>query len=680
MEGVAGYRRDIDGLRAIAILSVVLFHGAVPGVAGGYVGVDVFFVISGYLIGGIIYRDAVAGVFSMRDFYARRAKRILPPLFATLLGCSAMAWMLLSPGEIKSLSQQALATLFSVSNVFFFLLRGGYFAADAELKPLLMTWSLAIEEQFYVVFPLLILLLLRYARRALMPVLLLVTLLSFASSCYALRAVPLASFYLLPTRAWELAAGAMLAIHESRRGALFAARPGYPAWLSHCSGMLGLGLVLWCSVSYSKSTPFPGEAALLPVLGCLLLIASHDGWVNRQLLSSRLLVGLGLISYSFYLWHWPLLSVGRIVTVDHLNEVATLGLLMLALLLSVLSYFWIERPFRRSRTPATTLLWRYAATGLVLASPPLLGIVGQGGAARYPELAQMERSAADAIRNPCLVSYGGRDLLAASQCRYADVVDGRLSIALLGDSHASALEPALGALAQAAGLGLVSLIKASCPPLGRNITKFQSNRPAHADDCRLYNAAALQRVIDRTAITTVIVAGYWSAPIGADSAQFYFDARLPPPTLSDEHNWRQLEVGLSELVDELQRAGKQVWIATDAPRFETDPLLVLRSGLIERRAELASWLGWPVSVAKAELGAGSAHLPAIDDSRADAIVRRVAEAHGAGLIDLHAPLCADGGRCSFIRDGRLLYSDRQHLTADGAERALAPLADALSAR
>ncbi|HPQ96790.1 MAG TPA: acyltransferase, partial [Thiolinea sp.] len=298
------YRKEIDGLRALAVVPVVLFHAGVPGFGGGFVGVDVFFVISGYLITTLLLEALVQGDFSLVSFYERRARRILPALFLMLLVCLPPAWWLLLPHELAGFGRSLVAVALFSSNILFWQ-ESGYFAPDAELVPLLHTWSLALEEQFYLLFPLLLLAGWRLGLRRLAWLLGGIGVFSLVLAELGWRLVPDANFYLLPGRAWELLAGAGCALYRhSRPGEEGSSGP----WLAGMGLVLLLGAVLW----FDRGLPFPGLYALIPVGGTVLLIlyASPDRGIGR-VLACPLLVGIGLISYSAYLWHQPLLVFTR---------------------------------------------------------------------------------------------------------------------------------------------------------------------------------------------------------------------------------------------------------------------------------------------------------------------------------------------------------------------------------
>ena len=338
-------RHEIDGLRALAVLPVILFHAGLPSLSGGFVGVDVFFVISGYLITTLLLKDLRAGRFSLIDFYERRARRILPALFLVLLCCLPFAWAWLVPADMRSFAQSLTAVTAFASN-FLFWQTSSYFDAQAELKPLLHTWSLAVEEQYYLFFPLLLLALRRWRTAALVALLLGIALLSLAWAELQVRSHPEATFYLLHTRAWELLIGALTAIWLLHRGGV-----PPPSGGTQTAALIGLGLLGFANLSFDRSTPFPSLWGLIPTLGTALIIAfAHPQSVAGRLLSWRPLVGVGLISYSAYLWHQPLFAFARHRSLETPGMPLMLGLALLSLLLAVASWRWVEQPWRdRSR-------------------------------------------------------------------------------------------------------------------------------------------------------------------------------------------------------------------------------------------------------------------------------------------------------------------------------------------
>ncbi len=335
------YRREIDGLRAIAVIPVIFFHSGIEQFSGGFVGVDVFFVISGYLISSIILGDIAANQFSMRRFYFRRARRILPALYLVMLVCLPVSWFLMAPHQAKDLSQSVAAATVFLSNLFFYI-ETDYFHPFADTSPLLHTWSLAIEEQFYIVFPLFALLMLRLSRNTLVWATAILLLLSLGLSEWAWRTDPVANFYLTPTRAWELLAGVSctLYLHSTSRDK------------SDLLATIGLILVLLAFFLIDEDTPFPSIIAVVPVFGTVLIIlyAERTTLVGR-LLSLPMFVGIGLVSYSAYLWHQPLLAFARIMTQGELSSLTVALCLLTTGILSVASWRYVERPFRRNLIP-----------------------------------------------------------------------------------------------------------------------------------------------------------------------------------------------------------------------------------------------------------------------------------------------------------------------------------------
>lgn len=334
------YRKEIDGLRALAVLPVILFHAGFETFSGGFVGVDVFFAISGYLITTIILAELEQGKFSIVNFYERRARRILPALFLVMLASIPFAWVLLTPFDLNSFAESLIAVPLFVSNIFFWR-EGGYFETSAELKPLLHTWSLAVEEQYYVLFPLFLMLFWKYGKRWIRATLGLTFLASLIVAQWASYAKPDAAFYLLPTRGWELLIGAFAAIYLSQTN-----QKKFSKCLSELGGWLGVVLIFYAVFAYAKATPFPGFYALAPTLGTALIIL----FANRQTIvgkfvGNKLFAGIGLISYSAYLWHQPVLAFARHWS-THLDQLLTSLLVTFVLAISYLSWRFIERPFR----------------------------------------------------------------------------------------------------------------------------------------------------------------------------------------------------------------------------------------------------------------------------------------------------------------------------------------------
>ena len=342
------YRPEIDGLRAIAVLAVVFFHAGI-GMPGGFIGVDVFFVISGYLITSLIIKDLQTDTFSLASFWERRARRIFPAAAAMVLIVLVAGWFLLLPTDYSTLAKAAAWQAVFAAN-FYFWKTTNYFSGPADEQPLLHTWSLAVEEQFYLFVPLILIALFRSPRLRRRPILIFVFIVgfvaSFAISIIAVSRAPGAAFYLLPTRAWELLAGSIVAVMPSI--ALTTSR-----WIRELFCWVGLAAIMIPCLLYSKETPFPGIAALPPCLGTALIIwaSSRETSETRnyacRLLAWRPMVFIGLISYSIYLWHWPLFAFGRYLSITPLSSQFSMALVVASFIFAIASWRLVETPYRK---------------------------------------------------------------------------------------------------------------------------------------------------------------------------------------------------------------------------------------------------------------------------------------------------------------------------------------------
>ena len=432
------YRPEIDGLRAVAVLPVILFHAGFGYFSGGYVGVDIFFVISGYLITTILINELDAGKFSIARFYERRARRILPALLLVMLVCLPAAWFIMLPAQLEELGWNAMAVSLFVSNIALWL-NTDYFAASAELNPLLHTWSLAVEEQFYIFFPLLLWAMWRTGGRRPFLTVVLGTVLSFLLSEWGWRNAPDASFYLLPFRAWELGIGSICAFLLKER----------PTRNNNSLAFIGLGLIAYSIFAYSNETPFPSVWALAPVLGSALIIlyCTHDSLLGRAL-AWKPVVSIGLISYSAYLWHQPLFAFTRLSmpTQPSAGFMATLSIATLGL--AYLTWRFVENPFRsQNRQPPVLLAARkrlFVASGVGLGVFVSLGLFAyeSGGFPARTTLAGTSYQDLN-LDERLRANYGLSDLCRGfnpvPECRTGE----QPRVVLWGDSNAMHLGPAL---------------------------------------------------------------------------------------------------------------------------------------------------------------------------------------------------------------------------------------------
>lgn len=441
------YRREIDGLRALAILPVILFHAGFEAFGGGFVGVDVFFVISGYLITTIILAELEQGNFSLVNFYERRARRILPALFLVMFACLPFAWAWLLPDDMEDFALSLVAVPVFASNILFWQ-QNGYFDTAAELKPLLHTWSLAVEEQYYVLFPLFLMLFWRIGKRVLLAVMAVVFVVSLLLAERASVTSPTAAFYLLPPRGWELLIGAFAAFYLAR-----ANRAPFGRSLSEVAGWTGLALILYAVFAYSKETPFPGFYALVPTVGSVLIIlfATQETTVGR-LVGNRAFVGIGLVSFSAYLWHQPLFAFARYTSETEPGMAVFLLLSAASFGLAWLSWRFVETPFRHKGTFSRRAIFTFALAGsLFFIALGLYGTLRQGDVGRYSRdvIAFFQlKAASDAFVWPL-----------KDQVRGAPFDPAKPKILVIGDSNSADFINTLAASPVTAGASLSSLFK-----------------------------------------------------------------------------------------------------------------------------------------------------------------------------------------------------------------------------
>jgi len=623
------YRADIDGLRALAIVPVVLFHTGIPGFSGGFVGVDVFFVISGYLITSIIEREIRDGRFSIARFYERRVRRILPALFSVMAFSALAAPAFLYPEEYRSFARSLItATLFASS--FQFRLESGYFDVETESKPLLHTWSLSVEEIFYLVFPTTFILLWRWGRKRRIGVLQSIALVSFLASVAALYldSHSKTAFYLAHFRAWEFLIGSLLAL--STLEAPNCRRAG------DLISVVGLLLILAAVFGYSHETSFPGLAALLPCIGAAFVIAAGQRRTSfaGRLLSRRPLVFTGLISYSLYLWHWPVLVFATLWVGRRLSAWEGAGLAIGSFLLAILSWRYIERPFRgKSGVLSRGMLFSLSAcVATLLVTIGLHGELTEGWPDRYPNSVRLVVAARD-DRDPRQGACLSTDL-DADACRYGRAAAEPVT-ALWGDSHAASYAVMLGQLAEQRGESILAFTMPACPPVHDWQIAYQEWRRA----CAAFQERTLNRILEDRSIRTVLLAANFQAYVSIAKGQEGF------------------QVALRHVVHRLSRAGKRVILIYPYPTVEDRTFKkLLREAGNDGNLEA---LGQPLDKFLA------------DNRAAFDVLDQMGQPEALTRIYPHRLLCSRGW-CSLYRDGRVLYQNHNHLSLTGA-RALAPL-------
>ncbi len=356
------YRKEIDGLRALAVFPVVFFHAGFDFFKGGFVGVDIFFVISGYLITSLIISELSENKFSIFNFYERRARRIIPALFFVMAICLPLSWFCLSPTDFKDFGQSLVAVSFFSSNILFWM-ESGYFETASEIKPLLHTWSLALEEQYYIIFPIFLMIVWRLGLKSILTLLTLIFLLSLGVSQWGALNYPNAAFYLLPTRGWEFLVGVFVAFYIRYNNYLKSDS------INQLLSLIGFVMIIYSILVFDKSTLFPGLNALLPTIGTSLLILSAvPNTIAYKLLSLKPLVRIGLISYSAYLWHQPILVYTNHLILGELSDLLILFLCAISFILAWFSWKYIERPFRDKNKISSSFILKFTFSGIIFFS------------------------------------------------------------------------------------------------------------------------------------------------------------------------------------------------------------------------------------------------------------------------------------------------------------------------
>ncbi len=641
------YRPEIDGLRALAILPVLLFHYHVPPFQGGFVGVDVFFVISGYLITQLIEAERREGHFSFAHFYERRMRRIFPALVAMLAAVTIAAVFILFPVDLVRYADSLFATAFFSSN-FEFWREAGYFDVIAEEKPLLHLWSIAVEEQFYLFFP--AVLMLFGARRRILTIISAIFVLSFLFSIWSVSKAPSTAFYLLPGRAWELMLGALLALDVVPMIEI--------RWLRELLAAGGIVLIAIAVFSYSNETSFPGATALLPCLGAGLVIyaASPGATAAGALLGLGPIAFVGRISYSLYLWHWPLYVFARYLDFRDPRPAEIVLLIALSFALAVFSWVYIEQPFRKSagRMPRPYLFAGGIGAMGASAVLALLLIFGNGLPGRLtPDLRAILAEQED--HEPRIDTCFGltpNDVREGRLCRIG--LPGRTpSFLLWGDSHADAVLPAVDEVAKRQGRTGLFAGGRSCPPL----IDVTTSRP----ECRAFNANVMA-LASRPEIREVILEARWAKY--AEGSTYGYETEGHVVLTDDDggasgegNNHAVFARGLGRTVKAL--SGKKIVIVASVPE-----------------------IGWPVPavLAREKLASSVRIFPPKEDVYLDrqkfvmATFARLERNDGVVVIYPHEVFCSSGV-CEVSLEGVPLYRDEHHLSVFGA-RLLTPLLSA----
>jgi peptidoglycan/LPS O-acetylase OafA/YrhL len=619
------HRSDIDGLRAVAVLGVVIYHAFPWVLPGGFIGVDIFFVISGYLISGILYKGHNAENFSFGEFYARRIRRLFPALITVLLLCLAYGWMILLPDEFRQLGKHVAAGTLFIQN-FVFWNESGYFDTAANLKPLLHLWSLAVEEQFYIFFPPLLILLWKKPK-ILVPAMVVLLVASFLGNIIMSVQNSTTDFFLTPYRAWEFLGGSLLAWwhYEKNHEEDVPLHRNLLSW----GGLLLLALGM--AVIHTGDA-YPGWRALLPVAGTLLLMeGGRDAWVNRKLLSHPAIVWVGLISYPLYLFHWPALSFVHIIKGETPEPRYILMALLVSIVLTVLTYYFIEKKIRHntSRWTASALVGGFLLIGI-------LGGMAWGRMLPQRSLSEIGRRIVTAKGENLPIS--GLQLMGAFHGVPVYGVGGNGPKTLfIGDSNAQMYEARIAKQLEGCGeaaRGAIFVAQGGIPPLPGVLGNHGQ---------RLNVIPSFREVLQRfPEIDRVVIAARWGMYFKKDQDYFFEGKRLSEVTARDA---TVDEFG--KMIRELVASGKKVWVVLNIP---TSPLLAPENS--HPRSFSGEFQKENLVYKKADF------LGEYGSLRGD--LKRVSVKNGAFVIDPLGFLC-EGENCIGEYQGGPLYQDQAHL-------------------
>jgi len=660
------YRPDIDGLRAVAIIPVVLYHAFPALLPGGFVGVDIFFVISGFLISSIIFKGLQRDSFSFIGFYSNRIKRIFPALILVLSACFVFGWFFLLPGEYAELGKHIAGGVAYVENL---VLRreAGYFDTKSFLKPLMHLWSLGIEEQFYLTYPLLLWIFWRL-RRNLLTVIVSVALVSFSLNIWLVHKDAVATFFLPQTRFWELLAGGALAYLRifpqpirSRSGAnrlslvSYLTRPDHDraSVVDEVVSALGLVLVGVAIFRIHESDAFPGWWAVLPVCGAFLsILAGPSAWLNRRILSSKPAVFIGQISYPLYLWHWPLLSFPRIMRGDELSLVVKVSAVLLSVVFSWATWRFIESPIRFGRK-----LW-IKPVALTVASA-MIGFIGytayrqEGLARRFKSLPEdLGRTLAEPWSTPECRKTIGSDEMEYCRSTGTDIPE----VLLIGDSHAASLYHGIAQAYRERAQSVMNLGAPGCVPFYDTESYSLGVRPEI--NCKLLMNRMLAFATSSPRIRTIILSlrgpenmsgqGYGATEAGEPRKEISWDGAPKDLDQSD-----MFAATLRNTLRRLSAAGKDVVIFIDWPELGFDP-----KSCLPRPVNL-------FSSPRPRCGVPRSQVDERNRAYRDVIGEMEKEFSRLRVFDPIPYLC-DSSVCYAMTGGHLLYRDDNHLSAAGA--------------
>lgn len=626
------YRREIDGLRALSVIPVIFYHAGFDFFSGGFVGVDVFFVISGYLITSIIYPQVLDGTFSFLEFYERRARRILPALFTVLVICLPFSFFLLTPEELNNFTNSLISVIFFSSNILFWF-DSGYFDKAAELKPLLHTWSLSVEEQYYLIFPVLLILLKKLPHLVIVGVL-------CALACVSLYMMLILSsinintaFYLLPYRGWEILCGAVIAL----------SCPNGPnkkthTFIADLGSIIGLCFLVFSILFFDNNTPFPSLLSLLPVVGAVLLIifATPDTHVGK-FLSLNFFVAIGLVSYSAYLWHQPLFSFARQYSQSPISSNTFILLILICAILSFITWRFIETPFRNRESYSQRTIFILVSIGSLVFI--VIGMVGYYTKGFYQlKISEQQRlvlknASASPMRAQCHTS-GKNFIPPSSACEYQN---GALKVAAFGDSHIVEIAFALANQLSDENIKIKHFSFSSCIPT------YGNNYSGQHEWCSAWTDKTAEYIINNKDIETVVVSYRIHAHLFGKHDKKYPSFVDTVGSVDREMIWKSYV----NILKHFQSHGKNVILVLQAPELpKSIDKLILKSTDPFNQVNGVSKSWW--------------------DSRSSFVTSKLSEIPAGVVVIDPAEVFCDGAFCFASKQGSPYYFDDNHLSISGA--------------
>jgi peptidoglycan/LPS O-acetylase OafA/YrhL len=654
------YRADIDGLRAIAVLAVIFYHlKLLGGLSGGYIGVDVFFVISGYLIGGIIIDETASGTFSYVQFYTRRIKRLFAAFAVVALFTAVVGWWLLDPYDFWNAGKSLAASTVFLSNVLFYR-DAGYFDPASITKPLLHTWSLGVEEQFYLCFPVLMRVSVRSGRKGIPVMLTAAGLLSLGYSQYLLAVDPAASFYLLPSRGWELLLGAAVALPQVRDLHL-------PAVFRRALTFVSLVALFLPMVLYNDATPFPG----IPALPCcaatawFLWLGRHHTGLVQKIFASRLPVAVGRISYSLYLWHWPIYVYILYYEAGELDWIGRSVALLLTFVLATLSWRFVEQPIRYARRAPRAIF-----IGAFLGSAALAGIGfliwhSSGAPGRLSgQTRTIAYAATDLFQNNDRCWTDDNPILPGIYFCRIGLPNAQEQFLIWGDSHARAIRNGADQVATEHGFGGVLIYAGGCPP-AFDIRKEERATGARSDnECTAQNIAVKAMLSKHNSIKKILLVGRWAyysegRGIGIDRQNLIRVTAVTGDGGASPDQTAVVTEALSETVRWLRFMGYEVYLLEDMPEIPD----------FSSRRLFQLIRGGHASLEQAIAQIGTVPRGDVEErqQRSNAALREAARKFNATIISTHQLFC-DRDSCSAWSPFGPTYFDNNHITGSTSRR------------